>query len=272
VAAFLLFLALVWGAPQAVMPLRLFERPDYSLAVLLGFIRSAAMFGPFFLLPLFLQNVQGRTTIETGLLLVPTAVSVAVSMPIAGSLTDRFGPRWPSVAGFLIAAYAHYLFAQVDPLVGRWAVIEPQLWRGLGIALIMTPISVAAMNAVPSADTGTASWMVNLTQSVGGAATIAVIGTLLDRHTLTQMDLLSLAPALHGPPPVPLVHRALAMGYSHLDSPTAATAVMLRQVSQSATALAFQEMFVLLTAFTLAGLLPALLLSRRAPGTPNPRT
>jgi hypothetical protein len=47
---------------------------------------------------------------------------------------------------------------------------------------------------------------------------------------------------------------------------------MLRQVSQSATALAFQEMFVLLTAFTLAGLLPALLLSRRAPGTPNPRT
>ncbi len=44
-------------------------------------------------------------------------------MPIAGVLTDRFGPRWPTVAGFVIAAYAAYLFSQVDPLVGRWAVI-----------------------------------------------------------------------------------------------------------------------------------------------------
>jgi DHA2 family multidrug resistance protein len=265
-AALLLFVALVWDAPHAVMPLRLFTSSDFSLSVLLGFIRSSAMFGPFFLLPLFLQNVQGRDTIDTGLLMVPTALSVAVSMPLAGVLTDRFGARWPTVAGFLIAAYAQYLFTQMDPLVGRWAVIYPQLWRGLGVALIMTPVNVAAMNSVSRTDAGVASWMVNLTQSVGGAATIAVLSTLLHRHTIAQMDLLGIGAALHAPPPQPLVHRALAMGYSHLDSGSAASAVLLRQVSQSATTLAFQQVFWLLALVTLLGLVPALLLSRRRSG------
>jgi DHA2 family multidrug resistance protein len=266
VASFLVFLAVVWDNPQAVMPLRLFASRDFSLSVLLGFLRASTMFGPFFLLPLFLQNVQGRDTIETGLLLVPNALAVAVSMPIAGWLVDRFGPRWPTVAGFLIAGYAQYLFTSVDPLVGRWAVIEPQLWRGLGVALIMTPINVAAMNAVPRVDAGVASWMVNLTQSVGGAATIAVLSTLLHRSTMTQLDLLGASAALQAPPPVPLVHRALAMGYSQLDSAPAATAVLLRMISQSATTLAFQEVFLLLSVATVAGLLPALLLSRRRAG------
>jgi len=265
-AAFLLFLALVWEAPQAVLPLRLFAAQDFSLSVLLGFLRSAAMFGPFFLLPLFLQNVQGRDTIDTGLLMIPTAVSVAVSMPIAGALTDRFGPRWPTVAGFVIAAYAQYLFAQVDPLVGRWAVIYPQLWRGLGVALIMTPINVAAMNSVPRADAGVASWMVNLTQSVGGAATIAVLSTLLHRHTILQLDLLGTAAALHAAPPARVVQHALAVGFTPLESGPAASAVLLQQAAQSATTLAFQQVFLLLAVGTLLAGLPALLLSHRSPG------
>jgi EmrB/QacA subfamily drug resistance transporter len=266
VASFGLFLALVWDAPDAVMPVRLFASLDFSLSVLLGFLRSAAMFGPFFLLPLFLQNVQGRDTIDTGLLMVPTALTVAVSMPISGWLTDRFGARWPSVAGFLIAAYSQYLFAHMDPLMGRWSVIYPQLWRGVGVALIMTPINVAAMNSVARIDAGVASWMVNLTQSVGGAATIAVLSTLLYRNTLTQMDQLGMATALHTAPPAHLVQRALLMGYSPTDSGAAASAVILRQLSQAATTLAFQQVFALLAVATLAGLVPALLLSTRQAG------
>lgn len=261
-ASLLVFLGLVWNVPGAVMPMHLFTSSDFSLSVLLGFIRSAAMFGPFFLLPLFLQTVQGRDTIDTGLLLIPTAVSVAISMPVAGWLTDRFGPRWPSVAGFLIAAYANYAFAYVDPLVGDWEVIYPQLWRGLGVALIMTPVNTAAMNSVRRVDAGAASWIVNLTQSVGGAATIAVLGTLLYRRTMAGLDLLGVGGALTAPPPS-LVHRALGLGYSQLDSGAAASAVVMHQLSQTATTLAFQDVFLLLAVATLAGMLPALLLSRR---------
>ncbi len=176
VVSLLVFLALVWQAEHPVVPLRLFGAPDFTLSMLLGLVRASTLFGALFLLPLFLQNVQGRDTIETGLLMVPAAVIVAVCMPLAGMLTDRFGARWPTVAGFLFAAYSLYAWRVLDPLVGRWAVIYPQIWRGLGMALVMAPVNTAAMNAVPRPDAGTASWMLNLTQSMGGAFTIAVAG------------------------------------------------------------------------------------------------
>lgn len=262
-ASFLLFLVLVWDSPHPVLPLRLFRLPVFSLSVLLGFLRSAAFFGAFFMLPLFLQNVQGRDTLDTGLLMVPSALAVAVTMPVAGILTDRFGPRWPSVAGFVLASYSLYLYGAMDPLVDRWAVIYPQLWRGVGVALLMTPVNTAAMNSVPREDAGVASWMVNLTQSAGGALTIALLGTLLHRGTIAQMDLLGTGSALTGPPPQLLVHQALLMGYSPAESGSVASAVLLRQVSLSATTLAFQDLYMLLALLTLIGLVPALMLPTR---------
>ncbi len=130
----------------------------------------------------------------------------------------------------------------------------------------MTPVNVAAMNAVPRTDAGAASWMVNLVQSVGGAVTIAVLGTLLDRFTVMQMDALGGIGAAAAAPPEPLIHRALLMGYAPVESGSVATAMLLRQVAVSANTLAFQDAFMYLALATLLGAVPALLLKPRQSG------
>jgi DHA2 family multidrug resistance protein len=259
--SFLLFLVLVWDSPHPVMPIRLFRSREYTLTMLLSFIRAGGFFGALFLLPIFLQNVQGRDTIDTGLLLVPGAVAVAVCMPIAGILTDRFGPRWPTLAGVVLMTYSLYLYHNLEPVVDRWGVIYPQLWRAVGVTLLMTPVNTAAMNAVPREETGNASWMINLTMTVGGAFAIAMVGTLLYSETLTQLELLGGTLLLRNAP-APLIHQARALGFSFGESGRVARGLLLRHVSKSATAAAFQNIFMLLGFTTLVGFVPALFLSR----------
>ena len=264
VAGLLLFLALVWRAEHPVVPLRLFLSPDFTLSMVLGLVRSSTLFGALFLLPLFLQNVQGRDTIDTGLMMVPAALVVAFCMPVAGMLTDRFGPRWLAVAGFLIAGYSLYLYRIMDPLLDRWAVIYPQFWRGLGMALVMTPVNAAAMNAVPRHEAGTASWLLALTQSLGGAVTIALLATLLERGSMAHLDQLARIDAGAAAVPPALAQQALHLGVAPSEASAVALAAVLRQAAVSATTLAYQDLYVLLAAVTLLGALPALLLSSRA--------
>lgn len=261
VVALVLFLILVWDAPHPVVPLGLFRSTEYSMTMLLSFIRAGGFFGSLFMLPIFLQNVQGRDTIDTGLMLVPGAVTVAFIMPIAGILTDRIGPRWPTVFGVLLMVYSLYLYHDLDTIVSRWDVIYPQILRGIAVTFLMTPVNTAAMNAVPREEAGNASWMINLTMTVGGACTIALVGSLLHRQTRTQMDLLG--GSFRGAPPEALIHQARGLGLSFSDSGQLARALLVRHASRSATVLAFQNLFVMLGLTTLVGLGPALLLTRK---------
>lgn len=267
-AAFLLFVTLVWDGEHPVFPLRLLRNTDFASCVVLGMIRPIPLYGALFMLPLFLQNVQGRDTIDTGLLLLPAAVTTGLCMPLAGMLTDRFGPRWPTVIGVLAAAYSLYLFTVLDPMVSRWMIVYPQIWRGIGVSLLMTAVNTAALNAVPPGETTTASWVLNLTLSVGGAFTIGVLGTMLHRQTQLQLDLLGASPALSGPPPREVVHQAMRLGFSSTTAGQVAFAALLRKISRSAASLAFQHLYLVLTLLTLSALLPALLLSSGSPRHP----
>ena len=268
-ASFQLFIVIEWDSQHPVLPLRLLRRKEFAACVVLGMVRPIPLYGALFMLPLFLQQVQGRDTIETGLLLVPAAVMTGICMPLAGLLTDRFGPRWPTVLGAITCAYSLYLFTALDPLVGVWTIVYPQFWRGIGVSLLMTSVNTAAMNAVPRDDVGTASWVLNLTLSIGGAFTIGVLGTMLSRETMVQVDRLGTASVLSGSPPLDLVHQAMGLGYSSLESGQVALATLLGMISRSAYTLAFQNLYAMVTLITLAGVLPALFLATRS-RTPAP--
>ena len=261
VTAFLVFLAAVWDNPQPVLPLRLFRSPEFSLTIVLSFLRSAGFFGSLFMLPIFLQNVQGRDTIDVGLMLIPGAVGVAIFMPFAGMITDHFGARWPTVCGVLILAYSLFVYHGLDPLWARWPVIWPQIMRGIGITLLMTPVNTASLNAVPPEEAGNASWILNLTMTVGGALVIAMMGTLLQFQTVTQLDLLSAGPL--NVAPLGLVEHVRNLGYSAVEARPLANAIFLRRIGEVASTLAYQNLFTLLSYATLLALPPALFLSTR---------
>ncbi len=75
-----------------LLDLALFKARNYTLSIVLAIFRAVGLFGGVFLLPIFLQNLVGYTTIQAGMWMMPGAVAVGLTMPIAGRLADRYGP------------------------------------------------------------------------------------------------------------------------------------------------------------------------------------
>ncbi|MDP2712349.1 MAG: MFS transporter [Solirubrobacteraceae bacterium] len=154
-------------------------------ANIVAFIISFAMLGMFFFLTLYMQNVLDYSPLETGVRFLPTTLMVIVVAPIAGRQTDRIGPRPLITAGLALVAGAllWQSFLQADT---SFAFLLPGfVLMGVGIALVMSPMSTAAMNAVDQTKAGVASGILSMSRMVGGTLGVAVLGTFIG-HTTSQ--------------------------------------------------------------------------------------
>jgi DHA2 family multidrug resistance protein len=267
--ALVLFVSLEWDAVEPIVPLALLRIPDFSLALLLTAYKSLARAGAGFLLPIFLQRVQGRESIQIGLLLMPGAIINTVVNPLTGVLTDRFGGRWLTVAGTIGCVYYLYLYTSLDYRSGIWLILVPQLFRGVGISLINTPVMTTGLNAISRGSAGHASWMLNLSQRMGGALSITVISSLLYRQTAIQKDYLGSSAMATFTLPPELVQEAVSIGFSHYAAPSAVRAAFGRELGRAANVRAYQNLYFLCGLVMLTSLLPAYFLTRFQPASPR---
>jgi MFS family permease len=182
------------GNPDPLLQLRLFRDPTFSWSMGLSFIIVTALFGGMLLLPLYLQEVHGYSALETGLLLLPQAVTAAVAMPLGGYLTDRFGPRPVVATGMVMLAIGGVLLAQIHPDSSNWLVVSALLLRGFAMGFSMMPSMAAAMARVPRHLSSSASSISNSLQRIGSSIGIAVLVTVLAAQFTTAIGQASCAP------------------------------------------------------------------------------
>jgi EmrB/QacA subfamily drug resistance transporter len=161
---------------------------DFVGATLVAFIISFAMLGMFFFMALYIQNVLGYSPLEAGVRFLPTTLVIMVVAPIAGRLTDRIGPRPPIVAGLAVVAVSLFLQSRIDMSSGYDDLLVPFILMGLGIALTMSPMSTAAMNAVANEKAGLASGLLSMSRMVGGTFGVAVLGAIFQSHGHSSLE------------------------------------------------------------------------------------
>jgi EmrB/QacA subfamily drug resistance transporter len=165
-----------------------FRSKSFLGANLVAFIVSFAMLAMFFFLALYLQNIKGYSPLQTGVRFLPSTLVIIVVGPIAGRLSDRIGPRPLMVAGLVLVAIS--LFWQghlaVDTSYGYLVVAFVLL--GLGMGLVMSPMSTAAMNAVDRTKAGVASGIVSMSRMVGGTFGVAAMGALVTGLGKSRLD------------------------------------------------------------------------------------
>jgi len=183
------------GTPEPLLQLRLFRDPTFSWSMGLSFIIVTALFGGMLLLPLYLQEVHGYSALETGLLLLPQAVTAAIAMPLGGYLTDRFGPRPVVATGMVMLAVGGVLLAQIHPNSSNWLVVAALLLRGFAMGFSMMPSMAAAMARVPRHLSSSASSISNSLQRIGSSIGIAVLVTVLAAQFTTAIGQASCAPS-----------------------------------------------------------------------------
>ncbi|MDX6633020.1 MAG: hypothetical protein QOG09_775 [Solirubrobacterales bacterium] len=178
-----LFVAIELRVRVPMVQFSLFANRNFVGASLVAFVVSFAMLGMFFFLALYMQDILGYSPLEAGIRFLPSTVMIVVIAPIAGRLTDRIGARWLIVAGLSIVALALYGLTRLTPETTYADIMPGFIGMGAGIALTMSPMSTAAMNAVEEAKAGIASGLLSMMRMVGGTFGVAATGAIFQAQT-----------------------------------------------------------------------------------------
>ncbi len=194
--ALVLFAVAETRVPEPMVDFRFFRSRSFLGANLVAFVVSFAMLAMFFFLALYMQNVRGYSPLQAGVRFLPATAVIILAGPIAGRLSDRIGPRPLMTAGLLMVAGS--LFWQghlaVDTSYGFLA--GAFVLMGMGMGLVMSPMSAAAMNAVDEAKAGVASGVLSMSRMVGGTFGVAAMGALISALGRARIDdLLPAVPA-----------------------------------------------------------------------------
>jgi EmrB/QacA subfamily drug resistance transporter len=179
VLALLALIAVELRSANPLLELRVFRSVQFCLGIVAQWVTQFALFGALFLIPLFLQEVRGYGAFDTGLTLLPQALSAAVFMPIGGALFDRIGVRPLVLVGAGIEIVASLLLARVDVHTQGSDLVLPLVLFGAGLGLMLMPINTQLINTAPRSLVGKVTALTNATQQVVNSITIAGLTTIL---------------------------------------------------------------------------------------------
>ena len=168
-----------WRSPNPLIDLRTFAHTRAGAAAGTFLLFAISVFGTMLLVPLYYQTVRGATPIQAGLLLAPGGFGAMLMMPLAGRLTDSYGPTWLPATGLPLVAIGLIPFAFVGPHTSYVLLSCGSFVQGLGMGLSMMPNMTAAMQAVPPAAIARTSTAMNIIRQAGASIGTAVLSVIL---------------------------------------------------------------------------------------------
>jgi EmrB/QacA subfamily drug resistance transporter len=165
----------------------LFRSRTFLGANLVAFIVTFSMLAMFFFLALYMQNILGYSAVEAGVRFLPATLMIVLIAPVAGRLSDRIGPRPLMVSGLALTAISLFLLTRIDVGTGYGLLLPAFIVMGAGIALVMSPMSTAAMNAVTPAKSGVGSGILSMSRMLGATFGVTAIGALFQHLASNQL-------------------------------------------------------------------------------------
>ena len=171
-------------AARPLMPLGIFRSRPLSSANAIVFLLGAGMFGMWFFVSLYLQQVLGYSPLEAGLAFLPMTLTIIAGSTIASRVTSRRGAKPLLVGGMALQAVGLLLFAQVSPDGSYLSdVLAPSLITAAGMGAAFVPVTITAMAGVAPGEAGLASGLVNTSRQMGGALGLAILATVATART-----------------------------------------------------------------------------------------
>jgi EmrB/QacA subfamily drug resistance transporter len=166
---------------KPLLDLRLYKRPTFSSASFAMFCLGAALFGGMILLPLYWQGIRHESVVDTGLLTAPQGLGMALVMPLAGKLADRFGGGPLALFGVIVTTLTTVPFGLIGAHTSITYLAVMMLLRGAGIGFAFMPAMTAAFAALDRSELSDATPQLNVLQRVGGSIGTAVLAVVLQR-------------------------------------------------------------------------------------------
>jgi EmrB/QacA subfamily drug resistance transporter len=179
VVALAIFVVIEMRSRLPMLDLSLFKNPTFAGANLVMLLVALAMFGVFFFVSIYMQNVLGYSPTQAGAAFLPMTVLIVLFAPIAGKLSDRVGSRWLMGTGMVLVSTSLLIFSRLGLGSTYWHILPGLIVGGLGMAITMTPTTAAAMGSVAVDKAGVGSAVLNSMRQVGGSLGIALMGAIV---------------------------------------------------------------------------------------------
>jgi EmrB/QacA subfamily drug resistance transporter len=171
-----------------LLDLRLYRSWHFSAASIVMFTLGAAVFGAMILLPLYWQELRGYSVIETGLLTAPQGLGMAVTMPLAARMTERYGGGPVALVGVIATSVMTIPLALIGAHTGVTEICIVMFLRGMGMGASFMPAMTAAFAALDRSQISHATPQLNVLNRVGGSIGTTILAVVLanglrDAHT-----------------------------------------------------------------------------------------
>ena len=266
------WMALMWReltTDQPVIDFRVLKHRQMWVGTLLGVVMGVGLYAMSFTLPVFLQTNLHMTAEQTGIILLPGAVATAISMVVAGRLSNKVDPRLLITAGALLFAAAAWQLSQVTGESGAHDFFWPLIGRGIGLGLMFVPLTTITLAQLSPAELPQGVGLYSFFRQLGGSFGIAGIATLVVRYTAEFRAVLGEHLAANDPNALgrieTLTRGMIARGADQWTAHQRALALLDRQLFGQASVIAYSHIYVLAAGLILL-LIPLLLLVRQTKG------
>jgi EmrB/QacA subfamily drug resistance transporter len=172
----ILFIRLELGLKQPMIDLRLFRNALFSINLVTALMTFVAIAGVFILMPFYLENVLGYSTRQMGYIMAIVPIALGIVAPIAGSLSDRFGPRLLTITGMVLMILGYYLASTLDAETTALGYVLRLLPIGVGMGLFQSPNNSAILGGVPRERLGVVSGLLSTARTLGQTVGVAILG------------------------------------------------------------------------------------------------
>lgn len=188
VLGFFLFIWRELTYPNPIVELRVLKNGNLRIGTILSFILGFGLYSSVFIIPLYTQSLLGWTAQQSGLLMIPAAITTAVMMPIIGNLLQKGVPQqWLVAGGFLIfAIYSIWGFKILTPDTGKDDFFWMLIVRGVGMGMLFIPITTMSLSSLKGQQIGQGAAFTGMMRQLGGSFGIALVTTFLSHQISTH--------------------------------------------------------------------------------------
>jgi len=258
---------------QPIVDLRAFTNRNFALGSFYTFVVGTGMYGTTYLIPLFLAQVRGFSSLQIGETVVVTGLAQLAMSPISPLLARKMDLRVMLGIGIGLFAVAMYLTASLTNQAGFVELFVPQVVRGIALMMCYIPANIIALSSVPQDKLKNSAGLYNLTRDLGGAIILATIGTLMNsrQHFHWNRLIEDINPAR------PAVQHFLDMQSNRLDALVpgdtgrAAVKLLANLVQREALVLTYNDAIILIGGLFVAALfmMPLVRRPRATPMSPG---
>lgn len=173
-----------------IVELRVLGNGNLRIGTILSFILGFGLYGSTFLIPLYTQATLGWTAQQSGMLMIPAALTTAFMMPIIGQLLQRGVPQQYLVAGgmLLFAIFSIWGYGILTPDTGKEGFFWMLIVRGVGMGMLFIPITTLSLSTLKGQQIGQGAAFTGMMRQLGGSFGIAVITTVLSRRNMQHRN------------------------------------------------------------------------------------